>query len=342
MNSSIFISYRRDDSATICGRIFDALERYFGSGAVFKDVDSIPIGVPFPQYIDSVLQKCSVTLVVIGKGWLDARGPNGARRLDDPTDPVRLEVETALRRSDMVVIPLLVEGAAMPAAASLPASLRPVAERNAALVRNDPDYQGDIVRLQTALQSILLSRGQARSQASAGSYLDTSVAAKYAPGRTNRGALITVILGAVVVVAVVCTSVLYAEGKLSSLLSNFRLPGGGGTGAQSAVQATITHFCQDLHDGKYSAAYAYFSPHYKQTITSPSDVPNVLNPPWGPSSDCAEDASGGFLRVSSDESSAHDTVNFTVSEQGLGTHQIPATVNFVKSGSSWLIDSISS
>src|SRR5260370_6698472 len=109
--NSIFISYRRDDSATICGRLFDSLERYFGTGAVFKDMDSIPLGVSFPQYISSVLDKCGVTLVVIGHRWLDVTGPDGRRRLDDPGDLARIEGETALRRPGMVVLPVLVAGA---------------------------------------------------------------------------------------------------------------------------------------------------------------------------------------------------------------------------------------
>jgi hypothetical protein len=162
--NNIFISYRRDDSAAICGRIFESLDRNFGHGNVFKDVDSIPMGVPFPQYIASVLQNCSVTLVVIGRHWLDIRAPNGAHRLDNPADNVRLEIETALQQRDMIVIPVLVEGAAMPTAESLPESLRPLVLLNAAQVRNDPDYHSDIRHLQMELQSILLGSPSAETK----------------------------------------------------------------------------------------------------------------------------------------------------------------------------------
>ena len=315
--NNIFISYRRDDSAAICGRIFESLDRNFGHGNVFKDVDSIPMGVPFPQYIASVLQNCSVTLVVIGRHWLDIRAPNGAHRLDNPADNVRLEIETALQQRDMIVIPVLVEGAAMPTADSLPESLRPLVLLNAAQVRNDPDYHSDIRHLQMELQSILLGSPSAET--------------KFEPDPPNRGPLIT--LGALVLVVIIGVSVLFASGVLSNLFAG----GDGGGGDRAAVQSTITNFCQALHDSDFNAAYAYFSPHYKQTITSSSDVPKVLSS-WGTASDCSEFGSGGFLSVNG--SSAQDKVSFTVNRQGLGSSSIPATVKLVKSGSNWQIDSI--
>jgi len=329
--NSIFISYRRDDSAAICGRIFESLDRYFGHGNVFKDVDSIPMGVPFPQYIASVLQSCSVTLVVIGRHWLDVRGPNGARRLDNPVDNVRLEIESALQHTNMLTIPVLVEGATMPTAESLPESLRPLVLLNSAQIRNDPDYQGDVHRLQTALQTTLLSRRQMPMRASVSADGSPSVVAKYDPGRPNRGVLIT--LGVLVVLVIIGASVLYTTGALGSLTSGI----GGGGGAGAAVQTTITNFCQALHDSNFNAAYVYFSPHYKQTVTSSSDVPNVLSS-WGTSSDCSEFGNGGFLNVNGN--GAQDSVSFTVNRPGLGTSSIVATVKFVKSGTGWQIDSI--
>jgi len=330
--NNVFISYRREDSAAICGRIFESLEWYFGKGAVFKDVDSIPFGVSFPQYITSVLEKCSVTLVVIGRRWLEVIGPDGRRQLDDPGDFVRLEIETALRRPGMVVLPLLVEGATMPPTDLLPRSLQRLAQLNGAVVRNDPDYQGDMRRVQTAVQSTLLAQGQKGSWTAAEPSGATD-AAKYAPGRANRGLLIT--LGAIVLAVVIAVPVLLASGVLASFV-----PGGGsgsGSGNSAAIQTTVTHFCQALHDANYNAAYAYLSPHYKQTITSASDVPNVLQQ-WGASSDCSEFGNGGFLHINGN--SAQDSVSFTVNRPSLGTSSIPATVKFVKAGSDWQIDSI--
>jgi hypothetical protein len=124
--------------------------------------------------------------------------------------------------------------------------------------------------------------------------------------------------------------VLLATGVLSSIL-----PGGGNSDA-AAIQRTITGFCQAVHDANYNAAYAYFSPHLQQTVTSYSDVPNVTGQ-WGKAENCTEFGNGSFLSVSG--SSAQDTLTFTVNGQ-LGNTTVSGTVTFVKSGSSWQIDSI--
>src|SRR5690242_18937343 len=96
--SSIFVSYRRKDSASICGRIYDRLVERYGREWIFKDIDSIPLGVDFADYINECLSMCVVQLVLIGPQWLEIEDDHGQRRLNDPSDLVRLEVEVALRR----------------------------------------------------------------------------------------------------------------------------------------------------------------------------------------------------------------------------------------------------
>src|SRR4051812_27579397 len=98
----VFISYRRADSIAETGRIYDQLVADFGPGAVFKDVDSIPVGSDFPAVIADAVKRCPVVLVVIGLHWLDAADAAG-RRLDDPTDFVRLEIEAGLQRAACVI-----------------------------------------------------------------------------------------------------------------------------------------------------------------------------------------------------------------------------------------------
>lgn len=143
----IFISYRRADSATASGRIYDRLVRDFGKGDVFKDVDDIPPGADFADYIQQSLRQCAVVLVVIGPRWLEVRTKQGERRLDDPADYVRLEIETALSLG-LVVIPLLVDGARpLDGGADLPESLRRLTRVNAVEVRNDPDFTRDMERV---------------------------------------------------------------------------------------------------------------------------------------------------------------------------------------------------
>lgn len=146
----IFISYRRSDSADISGRIYDRLIETFGRDVVFKDVDSIPLGVNFKEYLDAKVGECKVMLAIIGVGWLNASDPHGKPRLNDSADFVRIEIESGLKRK-IPVIPLLVGGASMPLAKSLPASLRALTYQNGLPIRPDPDFHRDMDRLISAL-----------------------------------------------------------------------------------------------------------------------------------------------------------------------------------------------
>ncbi len=145
--SRIFISYRRDDSGAACGRIYEHLRNHFGRDNVFKDVDDIPYGTRFPDYLAQQLADCRVELVVIGRFWVTLKTPDGKRRrLDVSDDFVRTEIETGLR-AGLVVVPLLVDNATMPRSNQFPASIRALAEFQGAQVRNDPDFATDIQRL---------------------------------------------------------------------------------------------------------------------------------------------------------------------------------------------------
>lgn len=147
---AVFIGYRREDTADVAGRLHDQLESKFGEGRVFKDVDSIPIGVSFRDYVPEVIAQCRVFLALIGWNWLDAQGRRG-RRLNDPNDLVRIEIETALAAAPRLkVVPVLVNGAAAPARALLPESIRDLADLNAAVLRRDPDFRKDVGRLMDA------------------------------------------------------------------------------------------------------------------------------------------------------------------------------------------------
>ena len=145
--SKIFLSYRRDDSKDVCGRINDALRRSFGPQSVFKDVDSIGGGVDFRRSISDAVSQSRVMLVIIGPSWLTIMDLAGKPRLANPDDVVRLEVELALLSQDMLVIPVLVNGASMPTKAQLPDSLSELAFRNARKVDSDPDFHPHLERL---------------------------------------------------------------------------------------------------------------------------------------------------------------------------------------------------
>ncbi len=150
----VFISYRRDDSADITGRIFDRLRAHFDKQILFRDVDVIPFGSDFRQVIRKAVEDCQVLLAVIGPTWLSIASKTGTRRLDDPHDFVRLEIETALKR-DIPVIPVLVGKAAMPEPIHLPDSLQPLVFRHGLEIRRDPDFHRDVDTLIRGLNGLL-------------------------------------------------------------------------------------------------------------------------------------------------------------------------------------------
>lgn len=148
--SSIFISYHRaDDTGHVTGRIYDRLVSEFGRGVVFKDVDSIPLGVDFKRHLDEAVGKCAVFLAVVSTSWRE--------RLQNPRDFVRIELEAALRRS-IPIIPLFVQNTTMPAEEDLPPSLQPLVYRNGAPIRPDPDFNHDMGRLARAIRAVLDGR----------------------------------------------------------------------------------------------------------------------------------------------------------------------------------------
>jgi hypothetical protein len=150
---SLFISYRRQDSGETVGRIHDYLQQAFEEKNLFQDVDRQTAGDDYRAVIGTALERADVVLAVIGPRWLTVTDRQGARRLDHPDDMVRIELETAFDRS-LRVIPVLIEGAVMPAAADVPVSLQRLCYRTAVPVRPDPDFRTDMQRLVVALREV--------------------------------------------------------------------------------------------------------------------------------------------------------------------------------------------
>ncbi len=144
----IFISYRRADSEGYVGRLYDQLITYYDQGEVFLDVAAITPGADFADAIDDAIASCTALLAVIGPQWLTVSGSHG-RRLDEPDDFVRREIAAALRHN-LLVIPVLIQRAEMPAASHLPDPLKPLARCNAIELSHDR-FAFDVERLVTAL-----------------------------------------------------------------------------------------------------------------------------------------------------------------------------------------------
>jgi hypothetical protein len=148
----IFISYRRDTAEWIAGRIHERLTKEFGDGEVFKDDESIPPGVEFRKWIEDALTQCDTMLVVIDKPFLESRfGWIKWRKIDDPEDYVRFEIETALNRQ-MRVVPVLAGIFQMPNAKRFPQPLHGLVQRQAVQVRGDPYFSTDMDRLVLGLK----------------------------------------------------------------------------------------------------------------------------------------------------------------------------------------------
>ena len=143
--STIILSYRREDSAGVTGRIFDRLAQELGTDRVFMDIDSMPAGVDFHDHLQEILADCGALLVVVGKSWRSQRKGLQARIMD-PDDWVRIEVETALERG-IPVVPLLIDGASLPTRDQLPESLWPLLRRNALPVDSGRDFHAQMTRL---------------------------------------------------------------------------------------------------------------------------------------------------------------------------------------------------
>jgi hypothetical protein len=96
MAGKIFINYRREDSIAVAGRLHDRLAEAFGRDNLFMDVDNIPIGINFADYLNNQVAQCDAMLSVIGPNWLNAKDEADQRRLDKPDDFVAVEIAAAL------------------------------------------------------------------------------------------------------------------------------------------------------------------------------------------------------------------------------------------------------
>ena len=156
--SGIFVSYRRQDSAGHAGRLFDRLVEHFGRDRIFMDIDTIEPGEDFVTVIENAVSSCDVLIAVIGRSWLS---PNGSGRLDRPTDFVRLEIATALRR-DIRVIPVLVQRASLPKPQELPEDLVNLTRRNAVEL-TDLRWQTDVEQLICVMERVLAPASRTRA-----------------------------------------------------------------------------------------------------------------------------------------------------------------------------------
>jgi TRAP-type transport system periplasmic protein len=154
----IILSYRRADSQAMAGRIYDRLVAHYGEDAVFMDIDAIPFGIDFRKHIVDALAQCNVLVELVGPRWLGPRDA-GHNRIDDPADPVRIELEGAFELG-IPIVPVLLDGATMPSEAELPPTLKQFSFLNAAPVDSGRDFRLHMDRLLRSLDGVLGSQGK--------------------------------------------------------------------------------------------------------------------------------------------------------------------------------------
>lgn len=151
MSRPIFLSYRRSDSGDASLRLYEAIRRRFGAESIYLDTASTAWGEEWPSALEDAIAAADVVIVVIGPGWVTAQGEWGRRRIDQPDDWVRREIEIALG-SGKPTLPVLVGNAAMPPPEALPPEIAGLASRQALPLR-DEDWQQHAEALMTQLES---------------------------------------------------------------------------------------------------------------------------------------------------------------------------------------------
>jgi hypothetical protein len=162
MTNRIFICYRRKESGYSSGWLYELLKRRFGAERLFKDLDDIRPGDDFPAQIEAALRNSVVMLAFISPSWSSATGTDGSRRLDDPDDPVRVELETALRER-VAIIPVLVDDARMPTREELPQTLTRLTRLQAVELTHSR-FNADAARLLDHLERLLAARPPVASE----------------------------------------------------------------------------------------------------------------------------------------------------------------------------------
>ncbi len=232
----IVISYRRRDSDAISGRIRDHLAAEFGPESVFMDIDSIPIGVNFRKYIATALGETDILLAIIGPHWLGDEPP--LARIQNPTDPVRIELEKAFELQ-IPVWPVLVNGAVMPEPAQLPETLQELPDSNAAFVDSGRDFHAHMDRLIGELNLYLTQSGKPTGSAIR--------AAKASPENLHRSSTAT------------------GDGGFTP---------GSGSLARKAVRVTTVA----LVAGAAFGGWLFFDKHYRPPAQTAKNVPTAANP----------------------------------------------------------------
>lgn len=141
--SKVFICYRHSDTGYQPELIKEKLTKILGKEIVFYDHDIEP-AVNWKETLNEKIEMSEIMLVLIGKEWLIDN--NERKRLFDPKDEVRYEIEFALEKVNSEkgysIYPLLFEGAKMPGEDEVPESIKLLTKMQATEIeQNEVDQQ---------------------------------------------------------------------------------------------------------------------------------------------------------------------------------------------------------
>jgi hypothetical protein len=157
--NTIFLSYRRDDTADDARKVYESLTERFGDEVVFLDVENIEYGDDFVDEITGALETAAYVLIAIGPKWLLLTDEAGNSRLEDPDDMVRLEIKSALDTKKKIV-PMMFGGTKMPKPRELPKDIAPLVRRNGIDIRPEPDFDTDVADLMAGLKKDRILAGR--------------------------------------------------------------------------------------------------------------------------------------------------------------------------------------
>lgn len=216
-----FLSYRREETCDIAGRLADWLIDSYGPEQVFIDVQTIEPGDDFATVIAREIASCRVLLALIGPIWLTTTDRWGLRRLDNPGDFVVLEIRVALERG-IHVIPVLVDGASMPHRGDLPEELQGLVRRQAFRLDFDK-FSSDITRLLDVVDRMLSNPSQKITKPTVRAYYQSPPLVSlipFSPTRRSRLRPRLHVTAAIVLTLVVVGSIVLLARTITTILSS--------------------------------------------------------------------------------------------------------------------------
>jgi hypothetical protein len=164
----ILVNYRTADAGFGAAATYELLSVRLGKERLFLDNQSIPPGASYAAEIRRVLESIRVLLVLIGPAWLveDPESP-GRLLIERDDDWVGREIRRAIERG-IPVVPVLMDGSALPDPVVLPRDLQPLVLHQSVEVRHH--HLGEDVNrladyLATLISGIAVKRDRKRRPA---------------------------------------------------------------------------------------------------------------------------------------------------------------------------------